>query len=151
MGNFKSIYQLCLFPTTLVNLTLNMRYKNYKKKYQICHHQIRFYKLKMHQNPFSAPRRGSLRRSLRPPSRLHSPRSTPSASRTRRLGSQALSTQNPGYATGHMYVKWLIQIEAGRGGTASALASGYWVLQLALSGVESRGSSLTGDRGVFAS
>ena len=24
------------------------------KKYQICHHQIRFYKLKMHQNPFSA-------------------------------------------------------------------------------------------------
>jgi len=24
------------------------------KKYQICHHQIRFFKLKMHQNPFSA-------------------------------------------------------------------------------------------------
>jgi len=22
------------------------------KKYQICHHQIRFFKLKMHQNPF---------------------------------------------------------------------------------------------------
>ena len=30
-----------------------MRYKN-DKKYQICHHQIRFFfKLKMHQNPFS--------------------------------------------------------------------------------------------------
>ena len=24
------------------------------KKYIICHHQIRFFKLKMHQNPFSA-------------------------------------------------------------------------------------------------
>ena len=24
------------------------------KKYQICHHQIRFFKLKMYQNPFSA-------------------------------------------------------------------------------------------------
>jgi len=30
-----------------------MRYKN-DKKYQICHHQIRSFKLKMHQNPFSA-------------------------------------------------------------------------------------------------
>jgi len=38
---------------SLVNLTLNMSYKM-TKKYQICHHQIRFYKLKMHQNPFSA-------------------------------------------------------------------------------------------------
>ena len=35
---------------SLVNLTLNMRYKN-DKKIQICHHQIRFFKLKMHQNP----------------------------------------------------------------------------------------------------
>jgi len=50
------------------------------KKYQIFHHQIRFFKLKMHQNPFSAgapprtrspgPHWGSLRRSHRPPSRL---------------------------------------------------------------------------------
>jgi len=97
-----------------------MRCKN-DKKYQICHHQIRFFKLKMHQNPFLAgllpgPRWGSLRRSPRPPNRLgrgipplgrgipppHSPpHSTPLASRTRRLrrlGSQAPSTQNPGYA-----------------------------------------------------
>jgi len=29
-----------------------MRYKN-DKKYQICHHQIRFPKLKMHQNPYT--------------------------------------------------------------------------------------------------
>jgi len=61
------------------------------KKYQICHHQIRFFKLKMHQNPFSA---------IPPPH--SSPRSTPSASRTRRLrrlGSQAPSAQNPGYAS----------------------------------------------------
>jgi len=38
---------------SLVNLTLNMLYKN-DKKYQICHHQIHFYffKLKMHQNSF---------------------------------------------------------------------------------------------------
>jgi len=35
-----------------------MRYKN-DKTYQICHHQIRFFNLKMHQNPFSA---GALRR-----------------------------------------------------------------------------------------
>jgi len=39
---------------SLENLTLKMRCKN-DKKYQICHHQIRFFfKLKMHQNPFSA-------------------------------------------------------------------------------------------------
>jgi len=38
---------------SLVNLTLNMGYKM-TKKYQICHHHIRFFKLKMHQNPFSA-------------------------------------------------------------------------------------------------
>jgi len=37
---------------TSVNLTLNMRYKN-DKQYQICHHQSRFFKLKMHQNLFS--------------------------------------------------------------------------------------------------
>ena len=30
-----------------------MRYKN-GKQYQICHHQIRFFELKMHQNLFSA-------------------------------------------------------------------------------------------------
>jgi len=59
---------------SLVNLTLNMRYKN-DKKYIICHHQIRFFKLKIHRNPFSAgappgPRWGSLRRSPRPRSRL---------------------------------------------------------------------------------
>ena len=55
-----------------LKLTLNMRYK-------ICHHPIRFFfKLKVHQNLFSAP------------PRTHSPpRSTPSASQTRRLGSQA--------------------------------------------------------------
>jgi len=29
------------------------------KKYHICHHQIRLFKLKMHQNPFSAGGRGS--------------------------------------------------------------------------------------------
>ena len=89
-----------------------MLYKN-DKKYQICHHQIRFFELKMHQIRFRpglrhVPRWGSLRRSPRPPSRLgrgippphFPPRSTPSASRTRRLGSQAPSTQNPGYASG---------------------------------------------------
>jgi len=31
-----------------------MRYKN-DKRYQICHQHIRFFKLKMHQNPFSRP------------------------------------------------------------------------------------------------
>jgi len=46
-----------------------MRYKN-DKQYQICHQQIRCFKLKMHQNLFSGPRWGSLRRSPRPPSRL---------------------------------------------------------------------------------
>ena len=35
-----------------------MRYKN-DKKYQICHHQIHFIKLKMHQNPFSDPAGGA--------------------------------------------------------------------------------------------
>ena len=30
------------------------------KKYQICHHQIRFSKLKMHQNPFSGTPLGEL-------------------------------------------------------------------------------------------
>ena len=40
---------------SLVNLTLNMRYKN-DKKYQIYHHHIRFFKLKMHQSvPGPAP------------------------------------------------------------------------------------------------
>jgi len=47
----KNIYQ----SYSLVNLTINMRYKN-DKQYQICHHQIRFFQLKMHQNLFSAER-----------------------------------------------------------------------------------------------
>jgi len=92
-----------------------MRYKM-TKKYQICHHQIRFFKLKMHRNPFSAgappaPLWGAYNA---PPDHLvgwgggypsppyFPPRSIPSASRTRRLrrlGSQAPSTQNPGYAS----------------------------------------------------
>ena len=106
-----------------------MRYKN-DKKYQICHHHIRFFKLKMHQNPFSAraePRTplGELTTLPRPPSRLgrgihppHSPpRSTPSASRTRRLrrlGSQAPSTQNPSYASDQ-----IAELENGRVGKPS--------------------------------
>jgi len=114
---------------SLVNLTLNMRYTN-DKKYQICHHQIHFFKLKMHQNPFSGLCAGpctggaydappdllvgwggrTAGERIRPP---HSPpRSTPSASRARRLrrlelgayggGTSVLrppSTQNPGYAS----------------------------------------------------
>jgi len=58
-----------------------MRYKN-DKKYQICHHHIRFFKLKMHQNPLGElttlphSRLGRGIPPLRPP-----PRSTPSASR----------------------------------------------------------------------
>jgi len=108
-------YQSCL-----LNLTLNMLYKM-TKKYQIVITAFIFFKLKMHQNPFSPGHRwGSLRRSPRPPSWLgrgtpppHSPpRSTLSASRTlllgatrrlRRLGSQAPSTQNPGYARATWY------------------------------------------------
>ena len=98
---------------SLVNMTLNMRYKN-DQKYQICHHQTRFSKLKMLQNPFSAgalPRTplGELTTLPQTPQSAgeedtlaHSPpRSTPSASRTPRLGSQAPSTQNPGYASAY--------------------------------------------------
>ena len=63
------------------------------KKYQICRHQIRFFKLKMQQNSFSAA--GRAYDAPPPPDPLVSwaPRSTPSASRTRRLrslGSQTL-------------------------------------------------------------
>ena len=68
---------------SIVNLTLNMRYKM-TKKYQIWHHQIRFFKLKMHKNPaggaYDAPP-GSLvglGRGIPLPYSL--PRSTPSAS-----------------------------------------------------------------------
>ena len=47
-------YRVPLYSYSLVNVTLNMRYKN-DKKYQIHHQQICFFfKLKMHQNPFSA-------------------------------------------------------------------------------------------------
>ena len=62
------------------------------------------------------PRWGSLRRSPRPCSRLGNPlpiplpRSTPSAYRTRRLrrlGSQAPSTQNPGYATEYIPLRYI--------------------------------------------
>jgi len=97
---------------SLLNLTLNMRYKMTKNiKFVIT--RFVFFKLKMHQNPFSAGAPpwtplGELTMLPRPPSRLgrgipspHSPpRSTASASRIRRLGSQAPSTQNPGYANG---------------------------------------------------
>ena len=89
------------------------------KKYQIYHHQIRFSKLKMHQNPFST---GALPRT--PPGELR-PTTLPQyplvgwgggyplliplpARRLRRLelgayGASVLrppSTQNPGYASG---------------------------------------------------
>ena len=80
------------------------------KKYQICHHQIRFFKLKMHKNPFSA---GAL---LRTPLgelttlplvgwRRGYPLPIPlPARRLRRLelGASVLrppSTENPGYAS----------------------------------------------------
>ena len=82
-----------------------MRYKN-GKQYQICHHQIRFFELKMHQNLFSARAPPGHRWGAygAPPDPLvgweggtppHTiPHSTPSASRTLRPP----STQNPGYA-----------------------------------------------------
>ena len=65
-----------------------MRYENDKKKYQICHHQIRFSSSKC--------TKIRLRPGLRapdpaggaydaPPDPLVPPRSTPSASRTRRI------------------------------------------------------------------
>jgi len=74
-----------------------MRYKN-NKQYQICHHHIRFLKLKMHQNLFSAgtpPRTplGSLRRSPKRPSRLGSGMPPPhSPRRIRRLKLGAYTT-----------------------------------------------------------
>jgi len=78
-----------------------MRYKN--KKYQICHHQIRFFfKFIIHQNPFSAapdPAGGAYDA---PPDPLVGWSPFPSPLRTRRLrrlGSQAPSTQNPAYAS----------------------------------------------------
>ena len=84
---------------SLVNLTLNMRYK-ITKKCQICHHQICFFKLKMHQNPFSAPDPAG---EAYDAPQTH-PRSTPLASRT----SQAPSTQNPGYASVTNIMQFLI-------------------------------------------
>jgi len=87
------------------------------KKYQICHHQIRFFEAQNAQKSVfgrsSAPDPAEGAYDA-PPDPLvgwkgdtpcpfpSSPRSTPSASRTRRLrrfGSQAPSTQNPGYAS----------------------------------------------------
>jgi len=66
-----------------------MRYKN-DKQYQICHYQIRFFfKLKMHQNLFSA--------GVPPRTPHYPPRSTLELGS---LGSQAPSIQNPGYASG---------------------------------------------------
>jgi len=109
---------------SLVNLTLNMRYKNDTNIIFVITTFV-FFKLKMHQHPFSAgalpgPAGGAydappdplagwgggyplhIGRGIPLPS-PHSPhRSTPLASRTRRLrrlGSQAPSTQNPGYAS----------------------------------------------------
>jgi len=93
-----------------------MRYKN-GKQYQICHHQIRFFQA---QNaPKSVFCRGSAPDSAggaydAPPDHLvgwgggYPLRWTPSASRTRRLrrlGSQAPSTQNPGYASANNPIK----------------------------------------------
>jgi len=70
------------------------------KKNQICHHQIRFFKLKMHQNPFSLGAYDA------PPDPLLGwgggyPLPIPlPARRLRRLGcSPSPSTQNPGYAS----------------------------------------------------
>jgi len=77
-----------------------MRYKN-DKKYQICHHQIRFIKLKMHQNPFSAGRAYDGGAYDAPPDPLVAP--FPSPRRRLELGASVLrppSTQNPGYASG---------------------------------------------------
>jgi len=98
-----------------------MRYKNDKKNIKFVIIRFVFFKLKIHQNPFSAgappgPRWGSFRRSPRPPSRLG--RGIPGgfplplpilvpARRLRRLELGAFgasvfrphSTQNPGYAS----------------------------------------------------
>jgi len=85
-----------------------MCYKN-DTQYQICHHQILFFQLKMHQNLFfgrPGPRWGSLRRSPDPlvgwggvyPSPFLSPLDAFGVSNSA-LGSQAPSTQNPGYAS----------------------------------------------------
>jgi len=81
-----------------------MRYKN-DKKYIICHHQIRLFKLKMHQNPFSAgapPRTplGELTTFPRPPSRLGRgipPLHSPPRSTLRRLelGAYGVSVLRP--------------------------------------------------------
>ena len=94
-----------------------MRYKNYKKISNLSSPDSFFSTSKCTKIRFQPGLRpgahwGSLRRSPRPPSRLgrgiprpHSPpRSTPSTSRTRRLGSQAPSTQNPGYASAAMFL-----------------------------------------------
>ena len=95
---------------SLVNLTLNMRYKM-TKKYQICQTSDLFF-FQAQNAPKSVFGRqaaldriplGSLRRSPRPPSRLGGgyplPISLP-ARRLQRLELGAPSTQNPGYASG---------------------------------------------------
>ena len=103
---------------SLVNLTLNVRYKNDKKISNLSSPHS-FFKLKMHQNPFVFGR-GSAQDPAegpfdtpRPPSRLGRgyPLLIPSAldafgvsNSARRLGSQAPSTQNPGYASDDMRI-----------------------------------------------
>ena len=93
----------------LVNMTRNMRYKNDKNiKFVVT--TFVFFKLKMHQNLYSAPEPNwSSLRSLRPPSRLWRgiPIPLPRLRRlelgayVRRLGFQAPSTEIPGYASAH--------------------------------------------------
>jgi len=79
---------------SLVNMTLNMRYKNDKNIKFVT--RFVFFKLKMHQNPFTPL--GSLRRSPRPPSWLGREIPPPHSVSPRRLGSQVPSTQIPGNA-----------------------------------------------------
>jgi len=136
---------------SFVNLALNMRYK-YDKKYQICHTHIRLFKLKMHQNPFSAG--APPRRPYTPPDpllgwggdtlSLFPSTFDASASRTRRLrrlGSQAPSTQNPGYASAAsvspaayaLYVSRTLQMSSSSSSSLSTIpfVSGFF-LSLAL-------------------
>jgi len=104
-----------------------MRYKM-TKKYQICHHQIRFFssskrtKIRFRPGLCSGPHWGSLRRSPRPRSRLGRGIPLPiplPARRLRRLELGAIycasvlrppSTQNPGYASGTDKVAFFIYI-----------------------------------------
>ena len=77
------------------------------KKYQICHHQIRFFSSSKCTKIRPGPRWGSLQRSPRPPSRLWRGIPSPLNAFGRRLelGASVLltphSTQNPGYASDH--------------------------------------------------